>query len=113
MDTALKYAEKQHRQRAFTIAQTEMAFAYNRGADEGVRQAMKEGLLGVCAKKWSTAGDDRVCPTCSALDGTIVEMDQEFEFKGRILFPGHKLLPPAHPRCGCAVEYIEMSPPVF
>ena len=38
-DAAIKYAERQHRQRAFDIAQTEMAFAYNRGADEGIRQA--------------------------------------------------------------------------
>ena len=113
MDAAVKYAEKQHRQRAFTIAQTEMAFSYNRGADEGVRQAMNANLLGVCAKKWCTSGDDQVCPTCAALDGTIIEMDQEFGFKGRVLFPGHKQLPPAHPRCGCAVEYIEISPPVF
>lgn len=113
MDTAVKYAEKQHRQRAFTIAQTEMAFAYNRGADEGVRQAMNVNLLGTCAKKWCTSGDDQVCPTCAALDGTIIEIDGEFNYKGRVLFPGHKQLPPAHPRCACAVEYIELDPPAF
>ena len=39
LDASQKYAEKQHRARAFTIAQTESAFAYNRGADEGIRQA--------------------------------------------------------------------------
>lgn len=36
LDASQKYAEKQHRARAFTIAQTESAFAYNRGADEGI-----------------------------------------------------------------------------
>ena len=31
-EAASKYAEKQHRQRAMTIAQTEMATSYNKGA---------------------------------------------------------------------------------
>jgi len=40
-------------------------------------------------------------------------MDDNFDFKGRLLFTGQKMLPPAHPRCACAVEYIEIEPPVF
>ncbi len=36
-------------------------------------------------------------------------MDKGFPFKGRSLFPGQDLLPPAHPRCACAVEYIEIE----
>lgn len=36
-------------------------------------------------------------------------MDKGFQFKGRQLFAGQNLLPPAHPRCACAVEYIETS----
>lgn len=113
LDVATKYAEKKHRARAFTIAQTEMAFAYNRGADEGVRQAQQNNLLGVCEKRWITSGDDQVCPTCAALDGTQIGMDDNFDFKGRLLFTGQKLVPPAHPRCGCGVQYIEVSQPVF
>ena len=50
LDAAQKYAEKQHRARAFTIAQTESAFAYNRGADEGIRQAQGEGYLGTMVR---------------------------------------------------------------
>ena len=91
------------------IAQTERAFAYNRGADEGVRQAQEQGLLGIVKKRWSTSGDDGVCSICSSLDGVEVDMDKEFDFKGKILFRGHHMLPPAHPRCACAVEYIEES----
>lgn len=106
-EAAQKYAEKQHRERAFTIAQTESAFAYNRGADYGIRQAQEQGYLGVMKKRWSTSGDDAVCATCSALEGTEIDMDSEFNFGGRVLFPGHHMLPPAHPRCACAVEYIE------
>lgn len=113
LDAAQKYAERKHRQRAFTIAQTESAFAYNRGADEGVRQAQSQGYLGTMKKRWSTSGDDGVCKICASLEGTEIDMDAEFGFKGKKLFGGHKLLPPAHPRCACAVEYIEVSPPVF
>ena len=50
LDRTLKYAECKHRARAMTIAQTECAFAYNRGADEGIRQAQAEGYLGVMIK---------------------------------------------------------------
>ncbi|MBQ6091345.1 MAG: hypothetical protein IJL07_08795 [Lachnospiraceae bacterium] len=113
LDASRKYAERQHRERALTIAQTESAFAYNRGADEGIRQAQEEHLIGQCKKRWSTSGDDAVCEICASLEGTEIGMDEEFGFKGKTLFPGYKMLPPAHPRCACAVEYIEVSPPVF
>ena len=103
----------QHRQRAMTIAQTESAFAYNHGADEGVRQAQEENLLGVVKKRWSTAGNENVCDICRALEGVEIDMDKEFDFKGRVLFAGQKRMPPAHPRCACAIEYIEVEPPVF
>ena len=111
LDATQKYAEKKHRQRAMMIAQTESAFAYNQGADEGVRQAQAENLLGTVKKRWSSSGDENVCDMCNSLDGTEVEMDADFDIKGRILFAGHHLLPPAHPRCGCAVEYVEVEPP--
>lgn len=111
LDAAQKYAERKHRQRAMTIAQTESAFAYNRGADEGVRQAQAEGYLGTVKKRWSTSGDDGVCAICASLEGEEIGMDEEFEFKGRVLFEGNKRLPPAHPKCACAVEYIEVSSP--
>lgn len=108
-DAAAKYAERQHRQRAMTIAQTESAFAYNHGADEGIRQAQAQNLIGTVKKRWCTSGDDRVCSICQAFEGMEIEMDRGFPFKGRKLFPGQDLLPPAHPRCACAVEYIEVE----
>lgn len=113
LDASTKYAERQHRQRAMDIAQTESAFAYNRGADEGVRQAQSQNLIGKTVKRWSTSGDDGVCEICQALEGIEVGMDDDFQFKGRVLFAGQHMLPPAHPRCACAIEYIEISPPVF
>lgn len=107
LDAAQKYAERQHRERAMTIAQTESAFAYNKGADEGIRQAQAEGYLGVMKKRWSTSGDDRVCELCASLEGMEVDMDADFNIGGKLLFRGQHMLPPAHPRCACAIEYIE------
>ena len=111
LDAAQKYAERQHRERAFTIARTESAFAYNRGADEGIRQAQEQNLLGEVKKRWSTSGDDAVCDICAPLEGMEIDMDDSFNYKGRLLFVGQKLLPPAHPRCACAIEYIETQAP--
>ena len=88
-----------------------LATAYNQGADEGIRQAQAEGLLGPMLKVWRTSGDDAVCDMCAALDGTEIGMDDSFAYAGKLLFPEQRLLPPAHPRCACAVEYIES--PVF
>ena len=110
LDASLKYAETQHRQRAMTIAQTEMAFAYNRGADEGIRQAQSQRLIGHVKKVWSTSEDDRVCPTCAALEGTELEMDEVFSFRAN-LFSDQNLVPPAHPMCACAVQYVEEDDP--
>ncbi len=109
LDATQKYAERKHRARAMTIAQTESAFAYNRGADEGIRQAQNEGYLGVMKKRWSTSGDDAVCELCASLEGVEIDMDSDFDIRGKLLFEGHHMLPPAHPRCACAVEYIEES----
>lgn len=111
-DAAQKYAERQHRQRAMTIAQTESAFAYNRGADEGVRQAQEQGLLGTVKKRWSTSGDGSVCNICASLEGVEIGMGDNFSIKGKVLFVGQHMLPPAHPRCACAVEYIEEDRPL-
>lgn len=112
-EAAQKYAERQHRQRAMTVAQTESAFAYHRGADEGIRQAQAQNLLGTVKKRWCTSGDDAVCEVCASLDGMEVDMDVNFKIKGKVLFKGQHMLPPAHPRCACAVEYIEVEKSVF
>lgn len=112
-DAAQKYAAKQHRQRAFTIATTEMAFAYNKGADEGLKQAQQQNFIGKVKKVWSTAADEGVCSICGGLDGTEIEMGEDFNFKGHTLYSGQKQTPPAHPRCRCAVLYEEVEPPKY
>lgn len=109
-EAALKYAAKQHRRRADMIANTELAFAYNRGTHESARQAMRDGLMGPCEKVWITAGTERVCSHCAALNGTVVGFEDSFNIPGKELFRGMHQTPPAHPRCRCAVQYREITP---
>ena len=54
-DKTLKYAEKQHRYRAKTIALDELAEVYNQGAHFGIKQAQKKGYIGHVRKVWVTA----------------------------------------------------------
>ncbi len=111
-EAATKYAEKQHRYRAMTIAQTEMVTAYNRGADEAIHQAQAQKIMGTVIKRWCTSGDDMVCEQCRALEGLELAMADKFQM-GRGWNAGESLTPPAHPRCACAVEYIEVEPTAY
>lgn len=111
-EAALKYAARQHRARADMIANTELAFAYNRGENTSIRNAMRDGLMGPCVKIWRTAGSERVCPHCGALDGKEIGFDDSFDIVGKELFPGMHETPPAHPRCRCVVQYKETAAPV-
>jgi len=106
LNAAQRYAEKAHRQRADTIAITEIAKAYNHGAHEAIRQLQRAGLVGVMKKVWCTASDQRVCPHCESLDGKTVGFDEGFDW-GKYLFQDDEVLPPAHPLCRCAVMYVE------
>lgn len=109
-DLAIRYAARQQRYRAYNIARTELAMAYNMGAHEGTRQAQAAGYLGQMVKIWSTAEDERQCSYCRALEGAIVGMEEEFQYPaGGNKFTG--LVPPAHPSCRCAVLYKEIAPP--
>lgn len=74
--------------RALTIARTEIIRAHAEGQldaleDLGVTE------VGVMVE-WSTAGDDRVCPLCQPLEGTVMKIS---EARGII---------PRHPNCRCA-----------
>ena len=98
---AIKYANKMHRQRAETILQTELSFAYNRGADIGVKRAIAQGLMPKCYLRWRTAGTNRVCGRCLELKDKVIGTTDE---QGATL-------PPLHPRCRCTIEYKEIELP--
>ena len=108
-EAAAKYAGKQQRERAHTIAETEMAMAYNRGMDDSIRQAVNKGILPVMRKVWSTSGNGLVCSACQDLEGTEIDMDKEFSITiGKKVKRELKAeVPPLHPRCHCAVVYEE------
>ncbi|GAF87452.1 unnamed protein product, partial [marine sediment metagenome] len=73
------------KQRALTLARTEIVGAHA----EGTLDAFEE--LGIEKVKvlaeWSTAGDDRVCPLCEPLEGSVMTIKQA---RGLI---------PRHPNC--------------
>lgn len=110
-DAAMKYAARQHRYRAYTIATTEMSFAYNFGYTEYIRQAQAAGYMGDGYLVVDVAGDDEVCPVCSSMEGQQIPLDQPFQ--GKALFAGQKNIPPFHPRCRCTTHFEETVPPVF
>ena len=96
---AVRYASKQHRQRAETIVHTELSRAYNRGAFNGIQAAQRAGLMNVCEMIWSTAGTNRVCGRCLSLKDSVVGHTDEAGVQ----------LPPLHPRCRCVIHYREKS----
>jgi len=76
------------KQRAMTIARTEMIHAHAEGQlDAFDRLGVEE--VGVMAE-WSTAGDDKVCSLCGPMEGVVLKVK---EARGLI---------PRHPNCRCA-----------
>lgn len=76
------------RDRALTIARTEIVRAYAEGQLDALEALGIEEVIAIV--EWITAGDDRVCPTCAQLNGIVLTIDQA---RGLI---------PLHPRCRCA-----------
>ena len=96
---ALKYSLQQHKRRAETIVHTELAFAYNRGAHEGVTRAINAKLMPHCEMVWRTAGTNRVCSRCMELKDSVVGRTDESGVQ----------IPPLHPRCRCTIMYRELT----
>lgn len=115
LDQATRYAARQHRYRGYNIARTELAFAYNQGSYEGIKQAQAAGYMGDVVKVWCTADDERVCHICGGLEGKEIAMDDDFDFKTKLEGRNDTIrrVPPAHPSCRCAVMYKEITPPVI
>lgn len=82
------------KRRAEMLARTEMIRAHHLA---NIQEYRNWGLEGVVVKgEFRTAGDDRVCPACAALEGKIFTLDE--------IEP----LIPLHPQCRCmALPYVE------
>lgn len=90
------------RERAETIARTEVMGASNAGQLEAWRQGQSDGLIDpVLVKEWIVSPDDRLCPECEPLDGVQVGINE--------MFPGGVLNPPLHPNCRCASGLVPSS----
>lgn len=79
---------KMTRTRANVLARTEIVRAHSEGQLDAFER-LGETEVGVMAE-WITAGDERVCPECSALEGVVMTIK---EARGLI---------PRHPNCRCA-----------
>ncbi len=111
LDMTIRFGQRLHRYRGYNIARTELAFAYNRGAYYGIKQAQRAGLMGRVVKVWVVAEDERTCSECSVLNGARIALDDDFDFYTRLTEPGIHLMPPAHPSCRCSVAFEEVGPP--
>jgi len=76
------------RSRAMLISQTEFIRAHAEGQLDALDKLGVEDV-GV-AVEFLTAGDDRVCEDCAALEGVVLKLDEA------------RNLIPVHPRCRCA-----------
>ncbi|WP_427007186.1 minor capsid protein [Pseudarthrobacter sp. H2] len=100
MGSALTY-------RADRIARTEVTRAQGFADVEAWSQS---GV--VHGKEWYAILDERTCPWCNSLDGTIVELDTDYLSLGDVLTVDGKSLnisydnvptPPAHVSCRCRI----------
>ena len=82
--------------RAGMIARTEV----NRAENTGMLQSIKtSGVKG--KKEWIATLDSRTCPICRHLDGTQVDINENFEYKG-LSTP----ITLAHVNCRCKMAFV-------
>jgi hypothetical protein len=93
------YAERKLRERARTIARTELMQASNAGQHALWQQAIGRGLLPPdMQRRWSVSRDDRLCTRCMALSGQLRGMNEDFVSP---LDGAHVRNPPLHANCRC------------
>lgn len=122
LENSIKYSARQNRHRAYRIARTELAHSFNAGVLIGTKQAQEQGLLGKAVKVWCTASDERTCDICGRLEGTEIEIDDDFYYRdshGNNIRINPKLNNPmmggiacAHPMCRCSLLIKEIEPPI-
>lgn len=107
------------KKRAHRVAVTEVTRVYASG---NILAWKASGV--VDGKRWQTAVDERVCPICSRMHNTFVDLDRGWEFTPEMLAadpalarairaPMGIVAPPAHVNCRCWVQpvvYAALSP---
>lgn len=108
IDRAMEfYAAKKVRDRADTIARTEVLGALNAGAQASWQQAMRRGLMGRGARKiFITTPDEILCKQCAPMNKQSQPINKPFVTpSGK-----HIMYPPVHPRCRCTMGDPSMVP---
>jgi SPP1 gp7 family putative phage head morphogenesis protein len=77
------------RRRAEILARTEIVRAHHLAMIQEYKRWGVEGVNVIV--EWQTAGDDKVCPVCSSLEGKTFTIEEA------------ELLIPVHPNCRCCV----------
>ncbi|WP_433242555.1 hypothetical protein [Actinomadura nitritigenes] len=94
--------------RVWGYALTTIHTASNRGATWYARNTGHD-------LRWHTREDERVCPTCSPLNGATTAPDTGFTLPTEDgipkPWPHFTGLPPAHPRCRCSVTPVRPTSP--
>ena len=91
INQALGDKKNRFKDRASTIARTELTFAYNAGRLNSYIESGK-----VSAVKFISILDNRRCPECESRHGLIVPLD---DVKGIA-----RIMPPIHPKCRCVIS---------
>lgn len=103
-----KQTKKALRQRAQLVARSETIRSANAGVQASWQSAIDQGFLPATVKAiWLAAGDERTCPFCDSLDGTVVGIQETFSSTVENLDGSSITLteqhPPIHPNCRCAI----------
>lgn len=89
MGKSLKDRCRSTRYQAERLVRTESCHAYTQGTLDGYTDSKV-----VDAVEILTAGDERMCPTCSSKDGVVVPLDEARAGDN---------IPPVHPNCRCCI----------
>lgn len=97
--TAREYANRLRRERAETIARTEVANVLAIARRRTWLAARDEGLIpNYAVRIWRTHKDERTCKVCGPMNGQRAALDRPFR--------GGLMGVPAHPNCRCREELV-------
>lgn len=74
----------------FNRVQTITRTTVNKAANDGAIEVFRQNEAVLLGYRWLTGRDERVCPTCRGLAGTLYPLRDQFR-------------PPAHPNCRCTI----------
>lgn len=103
------------KKRAHRVAVTEVTRVYASG---NIMAWKASGVVG--GKRWMTVVDEFVCPVCSRLHNTFVDLDRGWEFTAAMLAadpalarairaPMTVIVPPSHPGCRCWLQPVVLE----